>query len=190
MLKLSFTPDRAQGGVPLSCSSLSQNASNFDLNKRCCCFVVDKWSLCMLLNFLHQSNTKRLWIEFKVTLHLSSSPSWLAEYISFVFLQASTPYSLESDNLGMDCIISGSASPTLAINTVTNKVPFSPGCVSPITADTSVLHTKFILNFFGHDYRRAFQNRTDVWCFCLHGRWENWRWVSSILGWRYMHKSS
>ncbi|RXN19869.1 forkhead box J3-like protein [Labeo rohita] len=35
--------------------------------------------------------------------------------------RASTPYSLESDNLGMDCIISGSASPTLAINTVTNK---------------------------------------------------------------------
>ncbi|TRZ01201.1 hypothetical protein DNTS_004735 [Danionella cerebrum] len=36
-------------------------------------------------------------------------------------LWAPTPYSLESDNLGMDCIISGSASPTLAINTVTNK---------------------------------------------------------------------
>uniref|UniRef100_W5M0C8 Forkhead box J3 n=1 Tax=Lepisosteus oculatus TaxID=7918 RepID=W5M0C8_LEPOC len=34
----------------------------------------------------------------------------------------STPYSLDSDSLGMDCIISGSASPTLAINTVTNKV--------------------------------------------------------------------
>lgn len=40
-------------------------------------------------------------------------------------LQASTPYSLESDSLGMDCIISGSASPTLAINTVTNKVATS-----------------------------------------------------------------
>ncbi|KAL7842984.1 hypothetical protein AOLI_G00244960 [Acnodon oligacanthus] len=36
--------------------------------------------------------------------------------------RASTPYSLESESLGMDCIISGSASPTLAINTVTNKV--------------------------------------------------------------------
>ncbi|MBN3311344.1 FOXJ3 protein, partial [Atractosteus spatula] len=36
--------------------------------------------------------------------------------------RASTPYSLDSDSLGMDCIISGSASPTLAINTVTNKV--------------------------------------------------------------------
>uniref|UniRef100_A0A3P8X412 Forkhead box J3 n=1 Tax=Cynoglossus semilaevis TaxID=244447 RepID=A0A3P8X412_CYNSE len=36
--------------------------------------------------------------------------------------RASTPYSLESDSLGMECMISGSASPTLAINTVTNKV--------------------------------------------------------------------
>ncbi|XP_078414273.1 forkhead box protein J3 isoform X2 [Cetorhinus maximus] len=36
--------------------------------------------------------------------------------------RASTPYSLDSEPLGMDCIISGSASPTLAINTVTNKV--------------------------------------------------------------------
>lgn len=36
--------------------------------------------------------------------------------------QASTPYSLESESLGMECMISGSASPTLAINTVTNKV--------------------------------------------------------------------
>nr|XP_014342709.1 PREDICTED: forkhead box protein J3 [Latimeria chalumnae] len=35
--------------------------------------------------------------------------------------RASTPYR-DSDSLGMDCIISGSASPTLAINTVTNKV--------------------------------------------------------------------
>ncbi|TNN66199.1 Forkhead box protein J3 [Liparis tanakae] len=35
---------------------------------------------------------------------------------------ASTPYSLESESLGMECMISGSASPTLAINTVTNKV--------------------------------------------------------------------
>uniref|UniRef100_A0A671TBK9 Fork-head domain-containing protein n=1 Tax=Sinocyclocheilus anshuiensis TaxID=1608454 RepID=A0A671TBK9_9TELE len=44
--------------------------------------------------------------------------------------RASTPYSLESDNLGMDCIISGSASPTLAINTVTNKVTSHPESVS------------------------------------------------------------
>ncbi|XP_056400643.1 forkhead box protein J3 [Hyla sarda] len=36
--------------------------------------------------------------------------------------RASTPYSIDSDSLGMDCIISGSASPNLAINTVTNKV--------------------------------------------------------------------
>ncbi|XP_029434608.1 forkhead box protein J3 isoform X2 [Rhinatrema bivittatum] len=39
--------------------------------------------------------------------------------------RASTPY-IDSDSLGMDCIISGSASPTLAINTVTNKFPESP----------------------------------------------------------------
>ncbi|XP_056130328.1 forkhead box protein J3-like [Lampris incognitus] len=36
--------------------------------------------------------------------------------------RASTPYSLESESLRMDCIMSGGASPTLAINTVTNKV--------------------------------------------------------------------
>ncbi|XP_077314044.1 forkhead box protein J3 [Lithobates pipiens] len=36
--------------------------------------------------------------------------------------RASTPYSIDSDSLGMDCIISGSASPNMAINTVTNKV--------------------------------------------------------------------
>ncbi|XP_074161583.1 forkhead box protein J3 isoform X5 [Sminthopsis crassicaudata] len=36
--------------------------------------------------------------------------------------RASTPYSIDSDSLGMECIISGSASPTLAINTVTNKM--------------------------------------------------------------------
>ncbi|XP_068171205.1 forkhead box protein J3 [Antennarius striatus] len=36
--------------------------------------------------------------------------------------RASTPYSLESESLGMESMISGSASPTLAINTVTNKV--------------------------------------------------------------------
>ncbi|KAM6977757.1 forkhead box protein J3-like [Aplochiton taeniatus] len=36
--------------------------------------------------------------------------------------RASTPYSLESESLRMDCIMSGGASPTLAINTGTNKV--------------------------------------------------------------------
>ncbi|XP_068096646.1 forkhead box protein J3 isoform X2 [Hyperolius riggenbachi] len=36
--------------------------------------------------------------------------------------RASTPYSIDSDSLGMDCMISGSASPNMAINTVTNKV--------------------------------------------------------------------
>ncbi|XP_016393193.1 forkhead box protein J3-like [Sinocyclocheilus rhinocerous] len=75
--------------------------------------------------------------------------------------RASTPYSLESDNLGMDCIISGSASPTLAINTVTNKVVFSPGCVSSITADTSGLHTQFTFIFSCRGYMRALHNRTD-----------------------------
>ncbi|XP_029528220.2 forkhead box protein J3-like [Oncorhynchus nerka] len=49
--------------------------------------------------------------------------------------RASTPYSLESESLGMDCMISGSASPTLAINTVTNKValynPDQDGSDSP-----------------------------------------------------------
>ncbi|XP_029362462.1 forkhead box protein J3-like isoform X2 [Echeneis naucrates] len=35
--------------------------------------------------------------------------------------RASTPYSLESESLRMDCIMSGGASPTLAINAVTNK---------------------------------------------------------------------
>ncbi|XP_062316189.1 forkhead box protein J3-like [Osmerus eperlanus] len=36
--------------------------------------------------------------------------------------RATTPYSLESESLRMDCIMAGGASPTLAINTVTNKV--------------------------------------------------------------------
>ncbi|KAI4823969.1 hypothetical protein KUCAC02_012521, partial [Chaenocephalus aceratus] len=40
---------------------------------------------------------------------------------SALYFQASTPYSLESDSLRMDCIMSGGASPTLAINAVTNK---------------------------------------------------------------------
>uniref|UniRef100_A0AAV2LXK3 Uncharacterized protein n=1 Tax=Knipowitschia caucasica TaxID=637954 RepID=A0AAV2LXK3_KNICA len=35
--------------------------------------------------------------------------------------EASTPYSLESESLRMDCIMSGGASPTLGINNVTNK---------------------------------------------------------------------
>ncbi|CAL8251385.1 unnamed protein product [Arctogadus glacialis] len=36
--------------------------------------------------------------------------------------RASTPYTLESESLRMDCIMSGGSSPSLAINTVTNKV--------------------------------------------------------------------
>lgn len=36
--------------------------------------------------------------------------------------QASTPYSLESESLRMDCIMSGGASPTLAIGAANNKV--------------------------------------------------------------------
>ncbi|KAG7227039.1 hypothetical protein INR49_022386 [Caranx melampygus] len=49
--------------------------------------------------------------------------------------KASTPYSLESESLRMDCIMSGGASPTLAINAVTNKValynPEAEGSESP-----------------------------------------------------------
>ncbi|XP_035244033.1 forkhead box protein J3-like isoform X2 [Anguilla anguilla] len=49
--------------------------------------------------------------------------------------QASPPYIRDSDSRGMDCIIPGSASPTLAINTVTNKValytPDQDGSDSP-----------------------------------------------------------
>lgn len=43
-------------------------------------------------------------------------------YSSVPSFQASTPYSLESESLRMDCIMSGGVSPTLAINAVTNKV--------------------------------------------------------------------
>lgn len=43
-------------------------------------------------------------------------------YLSAFCFQASTPYSLESESLRMDCIMSGGVSPTLAINAVTNKV--------------------------------------------------------------------
>uniref|UniRef100_H3CNX7 Fork-head domain-containing protein n=1 Tax=Tetraodon nigroviridis TaxID=99883 RepID=H3CNX7_TETNG len=49
--------------------------------------------------------------------------------------RASTPYSLESESLRVDCIMSGGASPTLAINAVTNKValysPDAEGSESP-----------------------------------------------------------
>ncbi|KAG7478438.1 hypothetical protein MATL_G00080380 [Megalops atlanticus] len=49
--------------------------------------------------------------------------------------QTSPPYIRDSDSRGMECIISGSASPTLAINTVTNKValytPEQDGSDSP-----------------------------------------------------------
>lgn len=77
-------------------------------------------------------------MKFVTTFHTSCSAvvgsrmfnNWIT-LTSFVFClhrpppqppQASTPYSLESESLGMECMISGSASPTLAINTVTNKV--------------------------------------------------------------------
>ncbi|XP_053704231.1 forkhead box protein J3-like [Synchiropus splendidus] len=49
--------------------------------------------------------------------------------------RASTPYSLESESLRMDCIMSGGTSPTLAIHPVTNKValynPEAEGSESP-----------------------------------------------------------
>ncbi|XP_035500972.2 forkhead box protein J3-like [Scophthalmus maximus] len=49
--------------------------------------------------------------------------------------RASTPYSLESESLRMDCIMSGGTSPTLAINAATNKValynPEAEGSESP-----------------------------------------------------------
>ncbi|KAK5621454.1 hypothetical protein CRENBAI_005983 [Crenichthys baileyi] len=50
-------------------------------------------------------------------------------------LEASTPYSLESESLRMDCIMSGGASPTLAISAANNKValynPEAEGGESP-----------------------------------------------------------
>ncbi|XP_077460153.1 forkhead box protein J3-like isoform X1 [Stigmatopora argus] len=56
--------------------------------------------------------------------------------------RASTPYSLESESLRMDCIMSGGTSPTLAINTVTNKValysPEADDCESPSSLSTSL----------------------------------------------------
>ncbi|KAM8862421.1 forkhead box protein J3-like isoform 2-T5 [Spinachia spinachia] len=60
--------------------------------------------------------------------------------------RASTPYSLESESLRMDCIMSGRASPTLAINAVTNKVALynseaegseSPGSLSSLSNSLS-----------------------------------------------------
>uniref|UniRef100_A0A3P9HDP2 Fork-head domain-containing protein n=1 Tax=Oryzias latipes TaxID=8090 RepID=A0A3P9HDP2_ORYLA len=49
--------------------------------------------------------------------------------------RASAPYSLESESLRMDCIMSGGASPTMAINAATNKValynPEAEGSESP-----------------------------------------------------------
>ncbi|XP_019743526.1 forkhead box protein J3-like [Hippocampus comes] len=72
---------------------------------------------------------------------VSHSPTWppkkkrSAKY-------ASTPYSLESESLRMDCIMSGGASPTLAINTVTNKValysPEADDCESPGSLSNSL----------------------------------------------------
>ncbi|XP_040009566.1 forkhead box protein J3-like isoform X4 [Xiphias gladius] len=56
--------------------------------------------------------------------------------------RASTPYSLESESLGMDCIMSGGTSPTLAINAVTNKValynPEAEGSESPVSLGGSL----------------------------------------------------
>ncbi|KAL6119867.1 foxj3 [Pungitius sinensis] len=61
--------------------------------------------------------------------------------------RASTPYSLESESLRMDCIMSGRASPTLAINAVTNKVALynseaegseSPGSLSNSLSEPSL----------------------------------------------------
>lgn len=53
--------------------------------------------------------------------------------------QASTPYSLESESLRMDCIMSGGASPTLAINAVTNKVLSYKSLVLSVPQFTSPL---------------------------------------------------
>ncbi|KAM6925243.1 forkhead box protein J3-like isoform 2-T2 [Xenentodon cancila] len=56
--------------------------------------------------------------------------------------RASTPYSLESESLRMDCIMSGGASPTLAINAVTNKValynPEAEDSESPVSLGGSL----------------------------------------------------
>ncbi|XP_067826674.1 forkhead box protein J3 isoform X2 [Heptranchias perlo] len=85
--------------------------------------------------------------------------------------RASTPYSLDSEPLGMDCIISGSASPTLAINTVTNKVTLyntdQDGSDSPRSSlnnslsDTSLASVN--LNNVGsvHNYAQV-TNRADT----------------------------
>uniref|UniRef100_A0A4W3JIE2 Forkhead box J3 n=1 Tax=Callorhinchus milii TaxID=7868 RepID=A0A4W3JIE2_CALMI len=84
--------------------------------------------------------------------------------------RASTPYSLDSEPLGMDSIISGSASPTLAINTVTNKVTLyntdQDGSDSPRSSlnnslsDTSL--ASVTLNSVGsvHNYAQV-TNRAD-----------------------------
>jgi len=128
----------------------------------------------------------------QITHHLH--PDWL-NVSFFVFLQASTPYSLESDNLGMDCIISGSASPTLAINTVTNKVAFhfhlhKPWLFVPSQLALAAYIPSLHLYLSCYDYVDGLHNMTDMWCFCLHRHSENWHWVSSILGRHYVYKSS
>ncbi|XP_043531608.1 forkhead box protein J3 isoform X7 [Chiloscyllium plagiosum] len=84
--------------------------------------------------------------------------------------RASTPYSLDSEPLGMDCIISGSASPTLAINTVTNKVtlynPDQDGSDSPRSSLNNSLSDASLasvnLNNVGsvHNYAQV-TNRVD-----------------------------
>ncbi len=55
-------------------------------------------------------------------LYYPAIPTSTPSHSSVLYFQASTPYSLESESLRMDCIMSGGASPTLAINAVTNKV--------------------------------------------------------------------
>lgn len=52
---------------------------------------------------------------------LQSDPCVSHSSVALCF-QASTPYSLESESLRMDCIMSGGASPTLAIGAANNKV--------------------------------------------------------------------
>lgn len=67
--------------------------------------------------------------------------------------QASTPYSLESESLRMDCIMSGGASPTLAINAVTNKVLGHESSVLSVPQFTSPLQKQNKKRFISADLR-------------------------------------
>lgn len=79
--------------------------------------------------FTHTGRSRDLYSGFSDAFRHSraeTSPSSFV-FVSFfcqsdLSFQASTPYSLESESLRVDCIMSGGASPTLAINAVTNKV--------------------------------------------------------------------